>query len=185
MTTWRSTFNQTNLPSWRDTAVRFSLLILTLIATLGVIIGRAYFERLGLYGYPAVLLISALGNAALFFPAPTFAVVLAAGGTLDPLMVGMIAGLGAALGEMTGFVIGKSGRCLVDQKPLYRRLEAFMRKSGPLAIFTLGLIPNPIFDLGGLIAGTLRMPAWHFLLAAWLGKSLRFWLMAALGAMAI
>jgi membrane protein DedA with SNARE-associated domain len=48
-----------------------------------------------------------------------------------------------------------------------------MERHGMLAIFLLAAIPNPIFDVGGLIAGVLKMPVWRFLLAAIIGKSIR------------
>ena len=56
-----------------------------------------------------------------------------------------------------------------------------MKRWGPLAVFVLAFIPNPAFDIAGITAGALHMPVWQFLLAAWLGKSLRFILLAALG----
>jgi membrane protein YqaA with SNARE-associated domain len=42
-----------------------------------------------------------------------------------------------------------------------------------LTIFLLAAIPNPIFDVGGIIAGALQMKGWKFLVAAALGKSIR------------
>jgi uncharacterized membrane protein YdjX (TVP38/TMEM64 family) len=42
-----------------------------------------------------------------------------------------------------------------------------------LVIFLLALVPNPAFDVGGMIAGALKMPVWQFVLAAWAGKGLR------------
>ena len=49
-----------------------------------------------------------------------------------------------------------------------------MRRRGTLAIFLLAAIPNPIFDVGGMIAGALKMAWWKFLLACAAGKILRF-----------
>jgi membrane protein YqaA with SNARE-associated domain len=118
-------------------------------------------------------------------PAPGVALVFAAGGVLDPLAVGLVAGLGAAFGELTGYVVGLSGQAVFDNRPFYWRIESWMRKSGTLAIFVLAAVPNPFFDVGGLIAGILRMPAWRFVLSAWLGKSLRFFMVAYVGAWAI
>ena len=142
-------------------------------------------ERLGAYGYPTVFLVSLLSNAALLLPAPGIALVVAAGSTLDPLVVGVVAGLGAALGEMTGYFVGQSGQVIFEERPMYWRIERWMSKSGTLVIFMLAAIPNPLFDIGGLVAGALRMPIWRFLLSVWLGKSLRFALLATIGAMAI
>jgi len=100
------------------------------------------------------------------------------GGVLNPLAVGIAAGLGAALGELTGYLAGIGGRAVIERRGFYDRLEGWMRKGGPLVIFLLAAIPNPAFDVGGMMAGALRMPIWHFYLAAWAGKSVRFTLLA-------
>ena len=57
-----------------------------------------------------------------------------------------------------------------------------MEKFGTLIVFFVAFVPNPVFDVVGIIAGAMRMPAWRFLLACCLGKSLRFVLLALLGA---
>ena len=89
------------------------------------------------------------------------------------MQIGIVAGLGAALGELTGYMAGAGGKALIPQGRLYEQLHRFMRRHGMLAIFLLAAIPNPIFDVGGLIAGALQMKGWKFLLAAALGKSIR------------
>lgn len=166
-------------------AGRLAAVAIILLLSIAIILGWDQIERLGMYGYPAVFVVSLLSNAALFLPAPGFALVVAAGSTLDPVALGIIAGLGAAIGEMTGFVAGQSGQAVLKEGSLRRRIEQLMGKAGALVILLLAAIPNPAFDVGGIIAGMLRMPAWRFFLAAWLGKSLRFSLLAALGGMAL
>jgi membrane protein DedA with SNARE-associated domain len=42
-----------------------------------------------------------------------------------------------------------------------------------LTIFVLAVIPNPLFDLGGLAAGALRFPAWKFLTSCLTGKVIK------------
>jgi membrane protein YqaA with SNARE-associated domain len=158
---------------------------MVLALSVAILLAWNEIERLGVYGYPAVFLVSLVTNAAFLLPAPGIALVFAAGGVLDPVAVGIIAGLGAALGELTGYLVGLSGQTVFEDRPLYWRIEKWMRKSGTLAIFILAAIPNPIFDVGGLIAGVLRMPVWRFILGAWLGKSLRFVMLAYFGALTI
>jgi membrane protein YqaA with SNARE-associated domain len=114
-----------------------------------------------------------IGNATLIIPAPVFVVACAAGMVYGPLQVGVIAAAGAAIGELTGYIAGYGGEAIIPEGKLYHRLQAFMQRRGMLAIFLLGAIPNPIFDVGGLIAGAMKMPVWKFLLAAWLGKTIR------------
>lgn len=156
----------------------------TLIAigiTVGIILVRDHIKRFAVYGYPGVFLVSLIGNATIILPAPSYAIVFAVGGALNPLAVGIVAGLGAALGEMTGYLAGVGGRAVIEDRALYRRFETWIHKGGILVIFLLALIPNPAFDIGGMIAGALKMPVWHFLAAAWAGKSIRFALLALSG----
>jgi membrane protein YqaA with SNARE-associated domain len=150
--------------------------------SVGIVLLRDHIREFAIYGYPGVFLISLIGNATLLLPAPSYAVVFAVGGALDPVAVGIVAGLGAALGELTGYLAGVGGRVVVEERALYHRLEKRMHsKGGVLVIFLLALVPNPAFDIGGIVAGTLRMPVWQFVLAAWAGKSIRFILVAFSG----
>ena len=134
---------------------------------------QAELRNLGNYGYLGLFAISIIGNATLIIPAPVFVVACAAGIVYGPIGVGVVAGLGSAIGELTGYMAGAGGKALIPQGRLYERLHQFMRRHGMLAIFLLAAIPNPIFDVGGLIAGALQMKAWKFLLAAAVGKSIR------------
>jgi membrane protein YqaA with SNARE-associated domain len=138
-------------------------------------------EKFPVYGYPAVFLVSLIGDATIILPTLSMAVVFGIGGTLNPVAVGVVAGLGSALGELTGYLVGVGGRIVVENRKLYDRLEGWMRRRGMLVIFILGLVPNPTFDVAGMIAGALKMPVWKFLLAAWAGKSLRLILFALAG----
>ncbi len=148
--------------------------------TVGVLLLRDRIspEQLRGYGYPGLFLISLISNATVILPMPSFAIAFAMGGVLNPVVVGIVSGLGATIGEMTGYLAGVGGRAVIEKQPLYLRLEGWMRKGGPLVIFLLAAIPNPFFDVGGMMAGALRMPAWQFFLAGWAGKSLRLTLLA-------
>jgi membrane protein YqaA with SNARE-associated domain len=160
---------------------RIAAVVVAVGITLGIILLRDQVERFAVYGYPGIFLISLMGNATLILPVPSFAVVFAVGGALNPLVVGIVAGLGAALGETTGYLAGIAGRSVIENRAFYNRLAEWMCKGGVLVVFLLGAIPNPAFDLGGMVAGTLRMPIWHFVLAGWAGKSVRFTLLALSG----
>ncbi len=155
--------------------------ILLLILAIGIslaIVGltnryQAELRNLGDYPYLGLFVISIVGNATLIIPAPVFVVACAAGLVYGPIGVGLVAGLGSALGELTGYMAGAGGKALLPQGQLYERLHRFMQRHGMLAIFLLAAIPNPIFDVGGIIAGALRMKGWKFILAAWAGKAIR------------
>jgi membrane protein DedA with SNARE-associated domain len=95
--------------------------------------------------------------------------------------VGLVAGLGATLGEMSGYLAGASGRAIVPNQILYNRLENAMRRYGPIVIVVLAFIPSPVFDLAGVIAGALKMPWYQFLLWCFLGKLPKMLLVAYAG----
>jgi membrane protein YqaA with SNARE-associated domain len=133
------------------------------------------FGNAGLLG---LFVVSVIGNATLVIPAPVFVVACAAGLVYGPLQVGVVAAAGAAIGELTGYLAGYGGQAIVPQGRFYNWLHGFMQRHGMLTIFLLGAIPNPIFDVGGLIAGVIRMPVWKFLIAAWTGKTIRLGLTA-------
>lgn len=165
----------------RKQIVPIAAAFLAVLITVSLILLREQIAQLGVYGYWGVFLISLLGNATVIFPAPSFAIVFVIGGTLQPLSVGIAAGIGAAIGEMTGYLAGVGGRAVFEDRQLYQRLAGWMYEHGMLAVFILAVIPNPVFDVGGMVAGALKMPAWKFLLAAALGKSVRFYILALSG----
>lgn len=165
----------------RSQRLQIAAALSAVFITILLILLRDEISQLGIYGYSGIFLISLLGNATVIFPAPSFAIVFAVGGAFHPIGLGIAAGLGAAIGEMTGYLAGIGGRAVFEDRDLYQRLAGWMSQHGMMAVFILAVIPNPFFDVGGMVAGALRMKAWKFLLAAALGKSIRFYLLALLG----
>ncbi len=157
-------------------------LILAIAISTAVIVLTTYFRddiaALGRVGLLGLFFLSALGNATVIIPAPAFAVACAAAPIYGVLSTGLVAGVGSAVGEMTGYMAGYGGTAILPQGRIYRRLRFFMRRLGPILIFVLALIPNPLFDVGGLIAGALKMHPLTFWLATAAGKSLRLTLVA-------
>lgn len=146
----------------------------------------AYRDRLAQfssYGYLGLLIISIVGNATVLLPVPSLAATFIAGGVLDPPLVGLVSGMGMAIGELSGYLAGYGGSAIVEARDQerYQRLEAWMRRRGMLTVFVLSSIPNPVFDLAGIAAGMLHFPLWRFLLACFLGKALKGWLFAFAG----
>jgi len=172
--------------SHRSQVFRAIVPVATLLASIGITVAiillRDQLGNFAVYGYPGIFLVNLIGNATLILPAPAYAAVFAVGGVMNPVLVGILGGLGAALGEMTGYLAGVGGRPVVKNRRLYERLEGWMHRRGMMVvIFLLALVPNPIFDVGGLLAGALRMPVLRFLLACWAGKTVRLIGIALLG----
>jgi uncharacterized membrane protein YdjX (TVP38/TMEM64 family) len=143
---------------------------------------QEYIDALQTLGYPGVFLLSLLANATIVIPAPAILVVFAMGAHLSPVWLGLAAGSGAALGELSGYLAGLSGQGIVDNNATYQRLAGWVRRNGALTVFLLALIPNPVFDLGGIAAGASKMPVGKFLFWCWLGKVLRMFVVALAGA---
>jgi len=165
---------------WRVSFIALSLAISALIVL--------YRDKLAVFagfGYSSVFLLSFLSNATIVFPAPSLTFVFAMGSVLNPVSIGLAAGVGEALGELTGFMAGYGGQPVIERYDLYQRFCGYMERYGLVAIFILSIIPNPFFDLAGMAAGALRLPVWQFLIACWLGKTCKTIAIAFLGANSI
>ena len=132
------------------------------------------FEKLQGYGYAGAFVISIILNGTIIFPVSNMAVMMALGVTMPlPWLVGIAGGAGAAIGEMTGYLAGRSGRGLLARSKTYNRVEGWVKKWGWLAVFVISVVPF-VFDVVGLIAGALRMPVWRFFLACLLGRTVSY-----------
>ncbi|MFA5079050.1 MAG: VTT domain-containing protein [Dehalococcoidia bacterium] len=135
--------------------------------------------------YIGIFVISAAASATLVIPIPGLAMTSLIG-TLsvnpwDPLWIGIASGLGATLGEITGYLLGYSGRMAIADTATYEKVVGWMKKWGSLTIFILSLLPNPLFDIAGLAAGALRYPLWKFLLVGAAGRLPKHILFSYLG----
>jgi uncharacterized membrane protein YdjX (TVP38/TMEM64 family) len=140
------------------------------------------------FALPALFLASVISSATLFLPVPGLAITTLVGSLLNPLAVGVVAGIGQTLGEITGYLAGYSGQGLVNRSKTYERVEGWMKRNelmGELVVFVLALIPNPLFDAAGMAAGALHFPAWKYLLAAGFGKVIKNVIFAYGGSLSI
>ncbi len=158
-----------------------ALLLIGLMVAFSVALLQVDFATFGEYGYLGVFVIVLLGNATVIVPAPAFVAAFAAGRTLDPWLVGLVSGVGAGLGETTGYLVGRAGRSAIGENPRFARITQQIKRWGSLAVFLFAAIPNPLMDVAGMAAGVLRLPFWKYLLACSAGKIVRFTALALLG----
>jgi membrane protein YqaA with SNARE-associated domain len=170
---------------WTGKLFRFLVVALVIAISASIFAFREHFAELAAVGYPGIFLVSLLSSATIVLPAPSLALVFAMGSALPWLPVGLAAGAGEALGELTGYLAGIGGRAIVEDQKGYERLTTWMERRGGITIFVLSVIPNPLFDLAGIAAGTLRYPVWRFLLFCWLGKSIKTTIVALAGSQSI
>ncbi len=151
-------------------------------ATGAVLYFAPYIQQFRQYGYPGIFLISLIANASIVVPIPALAITFTMGAVLWWPVVGVVAGIGEALGETTGYLAGYGGGVIIEKRGLYQRMHYWMEHHGMATIFVLSLIPNPVIDLAGIAAGAAKYPLYKFLLAAWMGKTIKTTLVAWAGA---
>jgi uncharacterized membrane protein YdjX (TVP38/TMEM64 family) len=161
--------------------IRVVVLLAVIAITIVLVINRDKLQGLQAYGYPGIFLFSILANATILIPVPGVIFTSAMGAVFNPLWVSVAAGSGAALGELSGYLAGFSGQAVVEDSKRYDQVVRWMEIYGELTTLVLAFIPNPLFDLAGLIAGLLKMPVWKFLLYCTIGKILKMMMFAYAG----
>jgi len=135
--------------------------------------------------YVGIFVLSMAASATLIIPIPGLAMTSAMGALSpdpwDPLWVGLASGVGATIGELTGYMLGYSGRMAMPYNKTYERVVGWMAKWGNWTIFLLALIPNPLFDIAGMASGILKYPAWKFILLGAAGRIPKHILFSYLG----
>jgi uncharacterized membrane protein YdjX (TVP38/TMEM64 family) len=160
-------------------------LVLAVGITLGILAFSDQIKQLESLGYIGIFAVMLLTSATLILPAPGLLFVFTLGGTLNPLLVGLAAGAGTTLGEITGYMAGYSGSGVVENTETYHRIERLIKKYGLWVIFVLAAIPNPLFDIAGMIAGATGITWWEFLGSTFVGKTLKTIVVAYAGAFSI
>ena len=169
-------------PKQRLNILRALILIGVIALTIYLVSIRDQVKQLGAYGYPGIFLVSILINATIIVPVPGVLLTSAMGALFNPFWVAVAAGLGASIGEFSGYLAGFSGQGVIENAKLYTRLTTWMKKYGDITILVLAFIPNPAFDVAGMIAGALRMNFLKFLFYCAIGKILKMMIFAYTGA---
>ena len=135
----------------KQTILRILLLFFVIAITILLFIYRDQLQRLAHLGYGGIFVLSIFANATLILPIPGVVLTTAMGAIFDPFWVAIAAGLGAAIGELTGYMAGYSGQIIVDQTEWYDRLTRWMKRYGNATVLVMAIIPNPLFDLAGIV----------------------------------
>jgi membrane protein YqaA with SNARE-associated domain len=171
--------------SWlsKKMIVRVLAIMAVIAVSASIFVFRDQVSHLQSYGYIGAFLIALVTTATIILPVPGIILIVALGTVpeYNPVLIGVAAGAGSALGELTGYMAGFSGQLVFENIKYYRQLKQWMQRRGSIVLFVLAFVPNPLFDIAGAIAGLLRYPVWKFLLACFLGKTLRYILVASFG----
>jgi uncharacterized membrane protein YdjX (TVP38/TMEM64 family) len=165
----------------KDKIIKYLLIIASVLISGITIYFRNDLNKLQGYGIFGIFLISVLGNATVVIPAPVILSAFIGGSVYNPILVGLVVALGATIGELTGFIAGLGGRVAITDHKHFKKVEHWMTKSGFLTLLILAAIPNPLFDLAGIFAGATNYSIKKFLLATFIGKTLKFLTIAFFG----
>ena len=138
----------------------------------------------GWLAYFVVFISTLLANLTIIAPVPfATSIMLTAATQFNPVLVALAAALGGTLGELSGYYAGYLGKKLAIPESIigYSRVEHWVKRYGMWAITFLAFQPVIPFDLGGLIAGTTKMPVRKFMLGLFLGKFPKYIILAYAG----
>jgi membrane protein YqaA with SNARE-associated domain len=125
----------------------------------------------GAYGYFGIFLISLIGAMSIFFPIPYTIVIFALGERFEPLWIAVAAGIGSAIGEFSGYLLGVGGRKVISEK--YKKKMDFLvrvfNKYGAITVFLFALTPLPD-DLLFIPMGVMRYSIVKAFIPALIGK---------------
>ena len=141
-------------------------------------------ESLLALGYPGVFILMFMSGGATVFPFPGPPCVVAAGAILNPLGVGLAAGLGNATGELVSYSLGVGAAAALENYKnarLVATLRALLDRYGFWLILGIAAVPNPIFHIISLLAGSTSYPVRRFWLATAIGNVAKYTAFAFLG----
>lgn len=137
------------------------------------------FTNFGLIG---LFIASILANATIIFPIVIEFVVVGAGAASPniyfAILIGVVCGIGAAIGEMSSYVLGLMGNKYLEKtKPediaKVERITQRLKEKGMIIIILGAFTPFP-FDLIGIAAGLVKYDFKRFFIGAVIGKVPRY-----------
>ncbi|MHA1907877.1 MAG: VTT domain-containing protein [Candidatus Thorarchaeota archaeon] len=135
-----------------------------------------------LIGYPGAFIVSLIGNVTVLFPFPYIAVIFLLGGAkvgpagpffFDPWLLGIVGGIGATIGEMTGYLLGRGGSKFVksDQSSGFLRFVQKYPRTTPIVLWFLAVTPFPD-DVLVIPLGIANYPWRNVLIPQFIGKTM-------------
>ncbi len=150
------------------------------LVSLALVHFREALSWLGAWGYLSVFVVELANSASVLIPTPGHAYTIAIAPALSPAMVGLIGGVGAALGELSGYIVGVRGREALVNGRLHRWLYSLTHGRVGATLLVMAALPVP-FDVAGLWAGTVRYPLARFMAFVLTGKVLKVTALALVG----
>jgi membrane protein YqaA with SNARE-associated domain len=170
--------------------------VLSLLFTISLCVVAIYYKNylldaryVATYGLLGMLVVAFLGGSVLSLiaiPVPYWLLVFTLPSVLAsqlqigaPVLVGLVSGFGAGLGQLLTFMIGHGSKDLSQKLVrringgLYERAIDWAQRRGSLAVFFMSAIINPLHLPMTLAMASLRFPIWKFTLYSLLGNILK------------
>jgi membrane protein YqaA with SNARE-associated domain len=161
------------------------LFLASIVLSVVFFVYRDFFMHASSLGLLGIFIINLVSSAGFFVSGPAFLTIIAGGNLYSPILVAIVAALGACLGDMLGFAFGYSGRELtrkkLDRHKSIKLLEKYFRRHGGIITFIFAIIPNPFFDGVGILAGVMNYPPVKFFTIMLVGRFLRYWSLSYFG----
>jgi len=168
---------------WKDYVMAGISLLITAALCIFVALYWEDFTNFAKYGYVGVLVISFLAGITLFVPVPSVLVVFTLGAVLNPVLIGLIAGLGEAMGSMMVYVTGLTGARPMHalDSNVMKKFQIWMKTRGAISVFAMSAIFNPLFYPFTALSGMMHFGWWRFFLLCLAGKAVKNTLVAGAG----
>lgn len=161
----------------RDIVFRLGLITFVIaFVIVGVILWLTDSLNTENIGYGGVWVIGFIAAGSIILPIPGPAAVCIAAAPdlgLNPLIIGVVSASAEALGEMTGYMAGLSGRSLLERNKYYPKFHSLLQRRGGIILFVGAMIPNPLFDVLGIAAGSIGYPIKKFLTVVFVAKAIK------------
>ena len=159
------------------------VLVLLLIIGLNYILhaNETTLLNLNAYGYFGTFLACLLLNATVLLPSSSTAVVMSMATVYNPVIIAIVGALGTTLGEFTGYFAGYYGSSFIEKNPIINKILAVYNQFPKVAIVLFAALPLPLFDVLGIMAGSVKMNKRTFFILCLIGKGLKMLLYAYIG----
>jgi len=188
------------LPRWVTIAIGASLVVgFTLLGFAAWAFDWLDEQTMEDLGYLGIFISNFLPHVSVFLPLPGLtavghALVIWGAEELNPVVVVAIATVANTIAEWTSYLAGATGKSAAEERPVsvpgvagrwlrrsWELAEWFMARNGFMTLLVLSAIPNPVFELTGIIAGATRMNFLKFNVALLIGHFIRVMLLVLVG----
>jgi membrane protein YqaA with SNARE-associated domain len=167
---------------------------LTIGLSVFLIYNHEYVAKLEKHGYLGLFLISLVAGSPLPVPTPSMILTFTLGSILNPVFIGLVAGLGNTIGNGLIYYAGRSGRNVFsDSGSTGTKLDRFLNNKRitkvvnskswkeMAMVFLLFVYPNPLGTPLLLAMGAAHFSIPRFVITCWAGKTAQGLIFAYLG----